>query len=156
MMADETFDLGRIVRESGQQASGDGVMDAETITTIADRMRQHGMTADEWAAHLQIAAANILYDGNPPRAIIRHFAAAMERKLALRDETHGSWRQSDMIELMDALLHEAEELRAAWVMHSRYDGSTQDVLMEAVDVAAYAMFIADVCGALPKTDERGR
>ena len=36
------------------------------------------------------------------------------------------------------------------------DTAKRDVLQEAADVSNYAMMIADVCGALPPTDERGR
>ena len=41
-------------------------------------------------------------------------------------------------------------------MEKMANGSEQDVLLEAADVANYAMMIADVVGALPPTDERGR
>ena len=36
------------------------------------------------------------------------------------------------------------------------DTAKRDVLQEAADVSNYAMMIADVCGALPATYERGR
>lgn len=107
---------------------------------------------------------------NEPRAIIRAFAQAMERKLAANDGVKGDWRSIPWPVLLTHLNSEVGELRdaltAAFVNAANMtpDGESlifvpddvQAVLMEAADVALYALMLADRVGALPPTDERGR
>lgn len=96
----------------------------------------------------------------PPRAIIRAFAAAMERKLAANDGKD-SWKSWNRFDLLVLLNHEVIELQDAIndMLHDEMAGRPtrpDDVLSECVDVSLYAMMICDVVGALPPTDERGR
>lgn len=105
-------------------------------------------------------AALLPAQASEPRASIQHFARlGMERKLAANDGVKCGWRDEDWVVLYERLQVEvAELLRAllAW-RHDRDDAGARDtVLSEAADVSNYAMMIADVCGALPPTDERGR
>lgn len=100
---------------------------------------------------------------NEPRAIVQAFAAAMERKLAANDGVKGGWEGVDWIDHYCALLAEIGELVAALSVLEEYgrhgvveDEARQAVIDEAADVALYAMMIADIVGALPPTDERGR
>ena len=100
---------------------------------------------------------------NEPRAIIRHFAEAMEWKLAANDDVKGGWRYVNRYDLLRMLRDEVYELNVALnilVYQQACDRlsseAMRDVLDEAADCANYAMLIADVCGALPPTDERGR
>ena len=102
-----------------------------------------------------------------PRAIVQAFALAMERKLAAR-EYRGSWRNysagtahlwtlahAEMDEFRDAL----NNLGRRAIQEASQDAlldARQAVLDEAADVANYLMFVCDVIGALPPTDERGR
>ncbi len=109
-------------------------------------------------------------NASEPRTIIQAFAQAMERKLAANDGMKGGWRaattQADMrrwkaLRHLKALREEVAELEDALIrMDSlRREVSAEQVrniLMEAADVSLYALMIADVCGALPPTDERGR
>ena len=137
--------------------------------------RSQEIWPDDWRNH------HTFYDGevarlldtlrqaaDEPRAIIRHFAAAMERKLAANDDVKGGWRgerhHHRVPTLLNALDEEMRELAAALAWYRQATETTQptkaealqDVLAEAADVANYAMLIADVVGALPPTDERGR
>ena len=121
-----------------------------------------------------------------PRAIVRAFALAMERKLAANDGGKGNWHddgewnhllyaEAEMDELKQAMAdyrnalatmfqaaifpdeNAAEKQRAAVeTAMQRVNDLKQAVLDEAADVANYLMFACDVIGALPKTDERGR
>ena len=92
-----------------------------------------------------------------PRAIIRHFAAAMERKLAANDGVKGGWRDDGKFQLLRCLRAECDELSDALYEALRTGwANTAAIRDEACDVALYALMIADVCGALPPTDERGR
>lgn len=92
---------------------------------------------------------------NKPRAIIRHFAAAMERKLAANDGVKGGWRADSHRDLLRHLRSEVAELHQA--VKEYYRGlPVDDLLMEAADVALLALMLADKYGALPLTDERGR
>lgn len=156
--------------------------------------RSQEIWPDDWRNH------HTFYDGevarlldtlrqaaDEPRAIIRHFAAAMERKLAANDATKGGWKKAHWFTLYRCMVMEkAELLNALEALDSvlaklaafddRFEGgellsridadedellrqldtAKRDVLQEAADVSNYAMMIADVCGALPPTDERGR
>ena len=109
-----------------------------------------------------LVAAQQTAQANEPRAIIRHFAAAMERKLAANDDK-SSWQNTGWMKYYRALMDELCELLEA--IRALEDGSRwgmeesplrDDVLHEAADCANYLMMIADVCGALPETDWRGR
>ena len=99
-----------------------------------------------------------------PRAIIRHFAAAMERKLAANDGVKGGWRVNSAglariercDDLLKALEGEIREMRIALADVLMRVGSPDDLLDEAADCANFLAMICDVCGALPPTDERGR
>src|SRR6185312_11442007 len=79
-----------------------------------------------------------------PRAIVRHFAAAMERKLAANDATKGGWRaangQANMrrwkaLQHLKALRAEVDELAEALIamdsLRSEVNAKqAQDILME--------------------------
>lgn len=70
------------------------------------------------------------------------FAIAMERKLRTQDAASGqSWKDADIDYLLDRLADEVVELNGAVV-----DGA--HVLGEAVDVANFAMMVADRRGSL--------
>lgn len=116
--------------------------------------------AIDWTQYTQPAQAN------EPRAIIRHFGRAMERKLAANDDRKGTWRQSGTFHLLGAMHMEVnefvDELNA--FVNLEDDGAPDDILAkarqalrdEAADVANYLAMVLDVCGALPPTDDRGR
>lgn len=97
---------------------------------------------------------------NEPRAIIQAFAAAMERKLAANDGVKGGWRDgtgwNPQSGLRQRLQEEVGELLESLDDFTWRDGSEEAVLLEAADVALYAMMLADIVGALPPTDDRGR
>lgn len=121
-----------------------------------------------------------------PRAIVRHFAAAMERKLAANEHKPG-WKRDNWTshyaglgiekdELLDALTKRQKVLMALDGLTVEWengqllsqvdakegellrllDEANNAVLMEAADCANYLAMLCDVCGALPPTDERGR
>ena len=100
-----------------------------------------------------------------PRAIVRAFALlGMERKLTANEHKPG-WKQDSPFDLLRRLREEVVELVDAVndLTHVHMGQSprtvqetTAAILLEAVDVANFALFVADVCGALPPTDERGR
>lgn len=120
-----------------------------------------------------------------PRAIVRAFALAMERKLAANDEGKGNWHddgewnhllyaEAEMDELKQAMAdfrnalammfqvaifpdeNDVSAMGKAIKARQRVNELKQAVLDEAADVANYLMFACDVIGALPPTDERGR
>lgn len=89
------------------------------------------------------------------RPLIQAFAEAMEAKLASNDAVKGEWRDEPTMPLLRALRGEVTELADA--ISAYYLGQSADVVLaEAADVALYALMIADVCGALPETTNRGR
>jgi len=77
-----------------------------------------------------------------PRAQVVAMAQAMERKLRAND-SKGGWKDCDVTWLLGRLADEMGELRRAV-------GGEGSVLDECVDVANFAMMIADVCGALER------
>lgn len=96
-----------------------------------------------------------------PRAIIRYFAAAMERKLAANDGIKGGWMRADWRGMMRLLRQEVGELYEAldaWAenMYSDESAMLAEIRDEAADVGNIAAMIAQRVGALPPTDERGR
>lgn len=103
---------------------------------------------------------------NEPRAIIRHFAQAMERKLAANDGVKGTWRDKGTFGIWWLGDEEYSELRYALYEFINLEDqdapedvlatARQAVLDEAADVANYLAMLCDVVGALPPTDERGR
>ena len=158
---------------------------------IRDRLRRlsvgHVLTVYDLAALHDLLDMEALPQANEPRAIVRAFALAMERKLAANDATKGGWKKAHWFTLYRCMVMEkAELLNALEALDSvlaklaafddRFEGgellsridadedellrqldtAKRDVLQEAADVSNYAMMIADVCGALPATDERGR
>jgi NTP pyrophosphatase (non-canonical NTP hydrolase) len=88
----------------------------------------------------------------PVRNVCLDFIAAMNEKLEHgrlcgRDEYDEYWHGTNLYSgiFLDRLLEEfAELLRAV------NDGTKQDIRSEAADVANFAMFIADIHGALKK------
>ena len=70
---------------------------------------------------------------------LREFVERMVRKLELRSD-RGDWRKYTSQELLDALRDEVAELEEA---HNRHSVCT---VAECVDVANYAMMLADVMG----------
>ena len=180
VMADETLSIGDHVRVIGPAATSPGDTfaigkettvaelrtDDEGHTVYACQIRGWGFVAFPRASpeRLDGTAAQ---PADEPRAIVRAFALAMERKLAANDAVKGSWKQDAPSVLFARLNDEIRELNealAAWRQASRRTYApanwasdwVQDVLAEAADCANYLMMIADVVGALPPTDERGR
>lgn len=91
------------------------------------------------------------------RPIIQAFAEAMEKKLAENDGVKPDWSGEAPGWLLDALREEVRELAAEFDSWVCWGAQWPDaVLQEACDVALYAMMLADVVGALPKTTDRGR
>ena len=130
--------------------------DDEGHTVYACQIRGWGFVAFPRAS-LERLDATTAQPADEPRAIIRHFAAAMERKLAANDGVKGEWRnpasQDDALDLLALLRREVDELTE--VLCGAGDGPA-DALSEACDVALFAAMIADACGALPPTTDRGR
>lgn len=101
-----------------------------------------------------------------PRAIIRHFAQAMERKLAEYDQVKSGWRDAGTFFLLGEMHQEVNEFvdELNMLVNLEDDGAPEDImtkarealLREAADVSNYLAMICDVMGALPPTDERGR
>ena len=174
-MADETLSELR-------QALDDAVL-TRTGRSIGDLASQRVL--DDIMPY--ITALQPAQPADEPRAIVRAFALAMERKLAANDATKGGWKKAHWFTLYRCMVMEkAELLNALEALDSvlaklaafddRFEGgellsridadedellrqldtAKRDVLQEAADVSNYAMMIADVCGALPPTDERGR
>lgn len=67
---------------------------------------------------------------------VKSFAQAMEYKLR-RNDHKGGWEERDTATLFDRLEDEVRELRAAIE-----DGNPYEIVMEAADVANFAMMIA--------------
>lgn len=144
-MADETITTERWAEIERVAAFG---TPADTLPSSSALARMVEDLADE-VRRMREAQAN------EPRAIIRHFAAAMERKLAANDGVKGGWRAESHRDLLRHLDSEVAELHEA--VKAYYRGlPVDDLLMEACDVALLAMMISDKYGALPVTDERGR
>lgn len=76
------------------------------------------------------------------RKEVELFADAMERKLLLNDHKSG-WKHESVMFLLPRLRQELRELTRAVG-----EGTEEDVLSEAADVANFAMMVADVCGGL--------
>jgi hypothetical protein len=80
---------------------------------------------------------------------VNRFAIAMVDKLNEPKKIEkGDWKNEDTEELFRLLEDEIDELYVT--LHGLTVGKAtkEDVLKEAADVANYAMFIADNCGAL--------
>ena len=76
------------------------------------------------------------------RPEVEAFARAMERKL--RDNDHKPhWSECEQLYLRARLLEEVKEL---W--HALENEAPENVLLEAADVANFAMMLADVAGGL--------
>ena len=71
--------------------------------------------------------------------IVAQLAERMRAKLAQR-RSHGDWREMSDTAVMEALREEVEELSLAW------SGclAPEDIIAEAVDVAAYCAILIDV------------
>lgn len=72
------------------------------------------------------------------REEVRWFSEAMERKLAENDHK-GGWHNADTIYLLKRLEEELQELQEAALLN--YEN--EKVISESVDVANFAMMIAD-------------
>lgn len=89
------------------------------------------------------------------RPEVRAFALRMEQKLRERDY-RGGWQEEAIPWLLDRLFEEVRELVRATTEYCPMCGMAQpvderkqaNILMEAVDVANFAMFVADVAGGL--------
>jgi len=81
------------------------------------------------------------------RREVREFALAMEAKLAANDHK-GGWKQDGAFSLFGRLVEESGELSDALIATT---AEPRRVLHEAVDVANFAMMIADVAGGLRST-----
>lgn len=80
------------------------------------------------------------------RPTVAAFAVQMELKL--RENDHKPhWRESTLDYLEGRLQEEVDELIAE-LSYAFFDGDSHNVVMEAADVANFAMFIADVAGGL--------
>lgn len=85
------------------------------------------------------------------RPSVAAFAWRMEATLRRHDAKKGgqkNWRKDDVLDLRDRLLDETEELRLATHLPD-YDDRRRRVAAEAIDVANFAMMIADKCDPLP-------
>lgn len=137
--------------------------DDEGHTVYVCQIRGWGFVAFPRAS-LERLDATAAQAADEPRAIVRAFARAMERKLAANEHKPG-WKQDSPFDLLRRLREEVAELVDAVndLTHVHMGQSprtipetTTAILCEAADVANFALFVADVCGALPSTDERGR
>lgn len=87
------------------------------------------------------------------RPEVWRFALLMERELARHDDRPG-WKHTDPNWLFTRLLEEAEELRQTMIDLGGRGGAgareraEERIGPEAADIANFAMFIADVAGAL--------
>ena len=144
-----------------RQALDDAVL-THTGRSIGDLASQHVL--DDIMPYIAALQPTQPAQPDEPRAIIQHFALAMERKLAANEHKPG-WKQDSPFDLLRRLREEVVELVDAVndLTHVHMGQSprtvqetTAAILLEAVDVANFALFVADVCGALPPTDERGR
>jgi len=77
------------------------------------------------------------------------FAQAMERVLRAND-WKGGWESMDKHEIIGRLYEEMQELREE-VLRPRMSINDAQVLKKSVDVANFAMFMADIFGTLPVT-----
>lgn len=78
------------------------------------------------------------------RPALQRFAEQMEH--ALRDnEFRGDWRDRTPADMMASLWDELYDLDDEVEKMSDGVGDTGRILKEAVDVANYAMFVADIC-----------
>ncbi len=97
-----------------------------------------------------------------PRPIITAFATAMERTLARHDAAKGEWKWRNAHEALEWLREKFAELVEAvdWPVERFLSGGEDDwtaaVRAEAADVALCALIVADCCGTLPFTTDRGR
>ena len=90
--------------------------------------------------------ARTRFDAEPPHPreaaehrIVAQLAERMRAKLAMRRH-HGDWSAMSDTAVMEALREEVEELSLAW------SGclAPEDIISEAVDVAAYCAILIDV------------
>jgi hypothetical protein len=71
------------------------------------------------------------------------FAELMELKLRKHDARRGqSWKNDGTLPLLRRVNDEQGELLQAYI-----DGSSREVILEAVDLANFAMMIADINGS---------
>ena len=75
------------------------------------------------------------------RPEVQWFAEQMELELRLNDHK-GGWREDEGLSLLHRVRQEATELRQA-LMPSIFGESEKSAIREAVDVANFAMMIAD-------------
>ncbi len=88
----------------------------------------------------------VLLRGAPPRDEVLWFANQMERKLSKNDHK-GHWRNSGFDYHQKRLGQEVKELARALSKFDSGDmsiGTAQRIIDETVDVANFAMFIADL------------
>ena len=78
------------------------------------------------------------------REALRFFAQEMEKELK-NNEFRGDWRECGPSDMMARLWDEMYDLDDQVEKVCEGKGDRMAVLKEAVDVANYAMFVADVC-----------
>src|SRR5690348_9492108 len=88
------------------------------------------ITVSGSTANLALQAEQATQTTDEPRAIIRHFAAAMERKLAANDDRKGTWRQSGTFHLLGAMHQEVNEFvdELNMLVNLEDDGAPDDLL----------------------------
>ena len=86
---------------------------------------------------------------NELRSEVQVFAEEMEKVLAANDHKPG-WKLKGVAYLLGCLLAEVAELKEA-LSHF----TEEEVLRETIDVANFAMMIADVCGLLKSRATHG-
>lgn len=79
------------------------------------------------------------------REEVQWFAEKMETVLRKHDKTKGdSWKDTDFEDLHNGLIYEADELYSeAMIRSDNPKPPNENVVKECVDVANFAMFIAD-------------
>jgi hypothetical protein len=97
-------------------------------------MKTDGMNIEK-----TVSSAMGICDAPAPREEVRWFARQMEK--VLRENDHkGGWNKQPTLSLVSKLLFEVAELADAIE-----NGDDDDVVKECVDIANYAMMIADEC-----------
>ncbi|GIN22583.1 hypothetical protein [Siminovitchia fordii] len=77
------------------------------------------------------------------REQVKWFSHHMENKLKKNDHK-GGWENEDIFWLIDRLENEVEELKAAFTDYLHLNGENVSIVDESVDVANFAMMIADI------------
>lgn len=80
------------------------------------------------------------------REALKFFAKKMEEELK-KNEFRGSWRDQNPEMVLSKLWDEVYDLDDQVENYLDGKGDRDQILKEAVDVANYAMFVADICAA---------